>query len=152
MRGCELVFKAKSKTGDYHHEMNRENFVKWLNTQFLPNAQPFSVLVLDNAPYHNMQEDRVPTMASTIGDIRDWLRRKGVVFDLSHKKKQLIEICKRHKPSTPMFTVDQIMTRHGHSVVRLPPYHPDLNPIELIWASLKGKLSWTFIFIMYFCL
>ena len=26
---------------------------------------------------------------------------------------------------------------NGHEVLRLPPYHCNLNPIELIWASLK---------------
>lgn len=25
----------------------------------------------------------------------------------------------------------------GHDILRLPPYHPDLNPIELVWADVK---------------
>ena len=25
----------------------------------------------------------------------------------------------------------------GHNVLRLPPYHPELYPIELIWARIK---------------
>lgn len=29
------------------------------------------------------------------------------------------------------------MATHGHTVLRLPPYHPDLNPIELIWGDIK---------------
>ncbi|KAJ4427109.1 hypothetical protein ANN_24724 [Periplaneta americana] len=29
------------------------------------------------------------------------------------------------------------MEEHGHSVLRLPPYHPDLNPLEMIWADAK---------------
>nr|CAH7727911.1 unnamed protein product [Callosobruchus chinensis] len=33
------------------------------------------------------------------------------------------------------------MTEAGHSVLRLPPYHPDLNPIELVWASLKQYVA-----------
>jgi hypothetical protein len=28
-----------------------------------------------------------------------------------------------------------------HSVLRLPPYHPDLNLIELIWASIKEYVA-----------
>lgn len=33
------------------------------------------------------------------------------------------------------------MGEHGHTVVRLPPYHCDLNPIELIWAQKKVAAS-----------
>ena len=41
-----LTFKAKSKTGDYHDEMNGENFKKWFTEQLLPN-----ILVIDNTSY-----------------------------------------------------------------------------------------------------
>ncbi|KAJ8877092.1 hypothetical protein PR048_021544 [Dryococelus australis] len=30
---------------------------------------------------------------------------------------------------------------NGHEVIRLPPYHTDLNPIELVWGYIKGKVS-----------
>ncbi|MCB1920713.1 MAG: transposase [Candidatus Competibacteraceae bacterium] len=29
---------------------------------------------------------------------------------------------------------------HGHQLLFLPPYSPDLNPVENYWAILKGKL------------
>lgn len=29
----------------------------------------------------------------------------------------------------------------GHEVVRLPPYHCQYNPIELIWAQVKGDVA-----------
>lgn len=34
-----------------------------------------------------------------------------------------------------------MITARGHSVLHLPPYHPDLNPIELVWGDLKGQLA-----------
>ncbi|CAH1997747.1 unnamed protein product [Acanthoscelides obtectus] len=27
------------------------------------------------------------------------------------------------------------------TVIRLPPYNPDLNPIELIWATVKNRVA-----------
>ena len=37
---------------------------------------------------------------------------------------------KRHK-------VDELIMEHGHIPLRLPLYHPDLNPIELVWSEIK---------------
>lgn len=33
------------------------------------------------------------------------------------------------------------MKQNGHEVLRLPPYHCDLNPIELIWSLAKRKVA-----------
>lgn len=56
-----LTFKAGSKSGDYHDNMNFENYEKWLRTQLIPNLPPGSVVVVDNASYHNKQYDIAPT-------------------------------------------------------------------------------------------
>ena len=29
----------------------------------------------------------------------------------------------------------------GHACLRLPPYHPQLNPIELVWAEIKRLVA-----------
>jgi transposase len=34
-------------------------------------------------------------------------------------------------------SIDTIMAAHGHTVLRPPAYHPDSNPIELVWADVK---------------
>lgn len=34
-----------------------------------------------------------------------------------------------------------IFLSHGHSVLRLPPYHPDLNPIEMMWGIVKNYVA-----------
>lgn len=31
--------------------------------------------------------------------------------------------------------------KHNHFALRLPPYHPDLNPIEMIWSIVKGHVG-----------
>ncbi|KAJ8315588.1 hypothetical protein KUTeg_007738 [Tegillarca granosa] len=38
-------------------------------------------------------------------------------------------------------TIDYTLREHGHKILRLPPYHADLNPIELIWADLKSYVA-----------
>jgi hypothetical protein len=36
--GCDLVFLAKSKDGDYHQEMNSVVFLEWFENQLMPAA------------------------------------------------------------------------------------------------------------------
>ena len=31
--------------------------------------------------------------------------------------------------------------KYGHTVLRLPPYHCELNPIEMIWSLIKGHVA-----------
>jgi transposase len=35
----------------------------------------------------------------------------------------------------------QMIEAHGHRLLFLPAYSPDLNPIEQYWASLKAKIK-----------
>jgi transposase len=37
--------------------------------------------------------------------------------------------------------IDHILSSYGYTVLRLPPYHPDLNPIEMIWSQVKQWLA-----------
>ena len=36
-----------------------------------------------------------------------------------------------------MDNVDELAKDHGHTVLRLPPYHCILNPIEMLWSYQK---------------
>ena len=123
------VSKGKNSSSDYHTDMNREKFDKWVNDNLLPNLPTNSVIVLDNAPYHTVQEDRCPTMATKKADIIAWMTKQGIAVPQNKPiKATLIEICKQHKPR-PSYRIDGILKRHGHETLRLPPYHADLNVI-----------------------
>ena len=54
---CDLVFLAKAKDGDYHQEMNVLTFLNWLENQLMPALKSPSVIVLDNASYHNIKTE-----------------------------------------------------------------------------------------------
>ena len=55
-------------------------------------------------------------------------------------KKQLYEKIKFKKPLS-IFKTDKIANLHGHKVLRTPVRHCELNPIELIWAQIKGFVA-----------
>jgi transposase len=137
------MWKAGQSSGDYHHQMNKNNFEKWVKDRLLPNLEPRSVLVIDNAPYHNIECDdyKVPTTNSKKSEMAAWLNRQGIPHSDDMLKPQLYRLIQLHKPTNKRFFVDELLQREGHSVLRLPPYHPELNPIELIWAEVKSHIA-----------
>ena len=55
-------------------------------------------------------------------------------------KKELLDLVKLNKPS-PKYVCDEEAEKQGIDVLRLPPYHCIFNPIELVWARLKGNVA-----------
>lgn len=94
---CLLIFKSGSKSGDYHDDMNSKNYEKWLTEKLIPNLPTSSVVVTDNAPYHNVQLERAPSSNSKKQEMVDWLTSKNIDFSPAYRKPQLYEIIRRHK-------------------------------------------------------
>lgn len=141
IKNAFLVFKSGTKSGDYHQDMNFNNFYKWLKDKLIPNLPQNSVIVMDNASYHNVFSNPAPTSSSSKADMIKWLLEHGIPFHNTLLKPELYALIKSHKPSYNTYKVDLLLSEHGHSVLRLPPYHPDLNPIELIWAIIKEYVA-----------
>lgn len=121
--------------------MNYNNFSKWVQQQLLPNLPPQSVLVVDNASYHNVKLDKDPTTNSRKQEMLDWLTERNIPYESKYTKPELYAIIKQHKTTSPRFKLDTLLSEHGHAVLRLPPYHPELNPIEKIWALVKNWVA-----------
>ncbi|CAH2013297.1 unnamed protein product [Acanthoscelides obtectus] len=132
-------FESK-KTGDYHEEMNGESFEQWFS-EILPNLEENAVIVLDNAPYHSRRMEKVPTTASRKVDVQNWLRSKNINFEEAMLKVQLLRIVKDHKAEYQKYAIDEMAASQNKTVLRLPPYHCEVNPIELIWAEVKNYIA-----------
>lgn len=139
---CEDVFVGKKNTNDYHDEMNGEHFEDWWTTKLLPNLQPATVIVMDNAPYHTVMTDetRSPSTKAKKAELQEWLTAHQVPYEDNMIKAELWQLIRMHKPR-PVYRVDELATAQGFEVLRLPPYHCDLNPIELIWARVKNRVA-----------
>ena len=87
--------------------VNRKVFYNWWKFTLIPNLKRKCVIVMD------MSEDKAKHC---------FARAQG-------------ESCARvtsfHK------RVQRLLNRHGHRLLFLPPYSPDLNPIEKKWAQVK---------------
>jgi transposase len=141
VKDAELVFQAKQQSGDYHGQMNWDNFSKWFTEQLLPNIPPRSLIILDNASYHNtLQDNAFPTSTSSKEQLRRWLTHNNYQWREDMLKSELFDLCKRLAP-VPEFQLDKLAEKAGHDILRTPPYHPELQPIETCWAIVKNNLA-----------
>jgi transposase len=136
--GGLLFFESTKNTSNYYCEINNQTFQNWFE-EVLPLLKENAVIVIDNtAPYHSVKIENVPTMVWRKEMIVDWLCSKGEVIDPSKMvKAQLMKIVQRLKPSFNTYVIDEITKNHNKTVLRLPPYHSDLNPIEMVWTMVK---------------
>jgi len=139
--GARLIFKSSRKTGDYHGQMNWELFHKWFTEQLLANIPANSIIIMDNAAYHNVLfENSAPTPGCSKERILNWLALNKIPCASDCLKAELIEIINKIAPE-PTYEIDEIARRLGHEVVRTPPYHPELQPIEICWGVLKNEIA-----------
>ena len=132
-----LVYQSMNDDGDYHQEMNHAIFEKWFETQLLPNIPPDSLIIMDNASYHSRRKEAMPTSSWCKGDMITWLMEKDIPYPDKNTKKILYDIIRKHKDEYLKYVIDEMAKAHGHEVVRLPPYHCELNPIEMAWSQVK---------------
>lgn len=75
------------------------NTIKWIlqssnKTQLLPNISPNSLIVMDNAPYHPVLREKMPTISWKKSDLRDWLVKKGAQPSEDMMKMELYNMAK----------------------------------------------------------
>jgi transposase len=141
VRNAKLVFKASKKTGDYHASMNWDVFREWFKNQLLKNIPKNSLIILDNAAYHNvLTEEAFPKRTHSMKALREWLTFNSIPWREDMLKAELYELCSRFSPK-PEYELNRIAAEAGHSILRTPAYHPELQPIEICWAVVKNYVA-----------
>lgn len=146
--GAKLTFKSTKKTGDYHGQMNQELFTKWFLDKLLPNIPEGSLITMDNASYHNvLATHSAPTAKCKKEKIRSWLEQNNIPLREDCLKVEMVEVLNKIAPS-PTYILDELAAKHGHELLRTPPYHPELQPIETCWGVVKNQVARTCDFTM----
>lgn len=133
-----MILQTAKPTGDYHQELS-DKYQAWVKKTLIPSLPPRTVVVIDHAAYTNIQTEKIPTLDCNAEQMKQWLRSKNISFNEDMLRPELHQIIKRHAPKyrKQKGIIEQMLTERGHSVLRLPPDHPDLNPIDLMWADVK---------------
>ncbi|KIH52199.1 hypothetical protein ANCDUO_17701 [Ancylostoma duodenale] len=150
--GCTKVIISGrgSVDRDYHRDMNHSMFEEWLQESIphmldVARGRPLSI-VMDNAPYHSRQLEKIPTRSSTKAAIEDYLRSKGIEVATDSTKADLLEELQHFLSSRGgvsalrRYAVENICADFGVAVIRLPPFHCFFNPIEMCWSQMKSHL------------
>jgi len=110
--------------------MNGDSFRDWLKG-VLPRLKDNAVIVMDNAPYHSVKMEKCPTTNWRKADIIAWLRSKREEVDSTLIIAELLVIVKRIKPMYNKYVIDEMVKADNKDVLRLPPYHCELNPCSV---------------------
>jgi len=93
---------------------------------------------MDNAPYHSVKKHKIPVKSWKKQAIIDWLESKGVIVEHPTVKNDLMEKVNEIKNQYDQYVIDDYAKENKKIILRLPPYHCELNPIELAWSSVKS--------------
>jgi transposase len=74
--------------------------------------------------------------------LQNYLTQHNIPFSATDTKKVLYEKIK-HKKTPIVYKTEKIANLHGHEVLRTPVRDCERNPIELIWAQVKGFVAKT---------
>nr|XP_037286294.1 uncharacterized protein LOC119179331 [Rhipicephalus microplus] len=142
IEGAADYFRAKKGgSADYHSEMDGRYFEEWFTDKLLPNIPPNSVIVMDNAPYHSVALEKAPTKPTRKADIQLWLTKKGVPWSEDMVRAELLELSQKVNTPSIVYRIDTLAATHDHDVLRVPPYHCEFNPIELVKSQVKRYIA-----------
>ncbi|GBO19984.1 hypothetical protein AVEN_222850-1 [Araneus ventricosus] len=119
--------------------MNSEVFKNWF-LDLLRVLDKTCVIVMDNASYHSAYAEKILSTKTKKVDILAWLLNKNIPHNATKTRPELLNIGNEHKEKYRGYELDQIAYQMGHEVVRIHLYHCQYNPIELIWAQVKGQI------------
>ena len=71
----------------------------------------------------------------------DWLTEKNITFRDKALRAELWTLVKSEREKFPDKVMETVAKEYGHEILRLPPYHCELNPIELAWAAEKNYVA-----------
>ena len=123
-----------------HDNINAESYEKYFEN-VCKLLKPNSVIIIDNASYHSRNADDFPVSKWKKSQFEDWLKDHKIPFRPDALRTELWMLCKIHRATNTSKVIDNIAKRYGHEVLYLPPYHCDLNAIELIWADEKNFVA-----------
>jgi transposase len=101
--------------------------------------------MLDNAAYHCVYGLDVPQWYKLKKqECIDYLSSNAIIFDPSMTATEMKQLVKHFIANNVKIEVERLAEERGHTVLFTPAYHSNLQPIELVWALVKGNVGWQY--------
>ena len=71
----------------------------------------------------------------------DWLTEKKITFPDRALRAELWTLVKSEREKFADKVMETVAKEYGQEILRLPPYHCELNPIEMAWAAEKNYVA-----------
>ncbi|RHY84188.1 hypothetical protein DYB28_002388 [Aphanomyces astaci] len=139
------VFRGGHRqTKDYHGMFNHAYFVNWMKElmdelDFL--GKSGALIVMDNASYHKGVPSDTPKGTWKKQDLLAACERFGVAVSANDYRSVIWSKLQAYVKENIVPEVVSVARARGYEVVYTPPYHSDLQPIEYVWAYLKGNVG-----------
>ena len=120
--------------------MNSQVFEDWFENKLLPNLDRNTVIFLVNVSYHFRILEKISNTSTRKDEIINFMKKHSITIPQPiHVKAVLFDLVNKAN-LRKKFVVDSLAEKHGHIVVRLPPYHCVFNPIEMAWNQMKHNV------------
>jgi transposase len=134
---------GKKQTQDYHGMFDHEYFVQWmqklldgLRNRGISNA----LIVMDNAKYHKTLPETTPRKAWKKEKLLQACASLNIEVPQTAIKTQIWSKLEPHVKGT-LPVICAMAKAEGHEVLYSPPHYSDLQPIEIVWANVKGAVG-----------
>ncbi|XP_063628762.1 uncharacterized protein LOC134800200 isoform X1 [Cydia splendana] len=130
-----LIYETDSASDD---SLNFNNYKQWLTKQLLPNLPENTAIVMNN---ENCVFENCPDPNSSKSFMHVWLTERNIDYEETMNKVELYDLILKGKGTFKSHSIEELVRSKGFQVLRLPPHHPDLNPMEHIWRELKKDVA-----------
>ncbi|RHY54856.1 hypothetical protein DYB28_008742 [Aphanomyces astaci] len=129
---------------DYHGMFNHAYYVGWFQ-RLLDELDEIRVsnalIVMGNAKYHKGRPSNTPQSRHRKEVLIAACKAYGIPVTGTEFKSLLWEKLAAYIETNVLSVVMTMASERGHTVVYTPPHHSDLQPIEMIWALVKGDVG-----------
>lgn len=155
-KGRKRKYVCDSGSGDYHSAFNASNFMGWFKDTLLPKlteangAEQKYLFIMDNAAYHKTRDPNcLGVQQMNKEQLLAIIRREGLThprFHVQLDRSPMLVLRSAvqtfmQRGQEEMIAIVQYARSLGHDVLYTPPYHSDFQPIEYLWAEVKGKVA-----------
>jgi hypothetical protein len=156
---------------DYHKNMDDVLFISWMRNRFIPSfslkfPNKKCILILDNATYHHAKGDYYMNASGTKKDIIDklkilnvqsitverdrtqvkmrpscWNHRKSNVAPSASELSNALKLEISKHPDRQRTEIKKLFDERGWQLIYTPPYTPEVQPIEKVWAFVKNYIA-----------